>query len=85
MGRGKLYLFLAKQIANGITITSFLQILHIALIHNLSTQASGIGADVNNIISCPDYLFVVLHYHNGVSQLLQLAEYFNQSVGIAAM
>ncbi len=85
MGRGELYLFLAKQVANGITIASFLQILHVALIHNLSAQSSGLRADVNNIISCPDYLFIVFHYHNGVTQLLQLSEHFDEAVGIPAM
>ena len=54
-------------------------------IHDFSTQASGIGTNVNEIVGGTHNLFVVLNHHHGVAQFLQLLEYMNEPCSVTAM
>ena len=48
-------------------------------------MTSGLGPHINYIVRCADNLLIMLHNHNGVSYLLQLAQYLYQLLCIAAV
>ena len=85
MGYGWVDGFFAQQIAHRMAVAALLKVLHVALIDDFTSQASGIRADVDDVVGGTDDFLVVLYHHHRIAQLLQLAEYLNQSVGIAAM
>ena len=66
-------------------IASLLKVVHVALIDDFASQASGIRADVDDVVGCTDDFLVVLYHHHGITQLLQLAEHLDEAVGIPAM
>ena len=75
----------AQQIAHGVAVAAFLQILHVALVDDFASQTSRIRADVDDIVGGTDDFFVVLYHYNRIAQLLQLAQYLYEAVGITTM
>ena len=63
--------FLAQQVAHRIAVAMLLQVLHVALIHHFASQASGFGADVDDVVGGADDFFVVLYDDHRVAQLLE--------------
>ena len=59
--------------------------MHVAFVHDLSTEAACLGTYVDDIVGRTDDVFVVLHHDHGVACLLQLAKHADELVGIAAM
>ena len=53
----------SQKITYRVAVASFLQILHIALVNNLSPQTSCIRTYINNVICSTDDLFVVLYHY----------------------
>ena len=51
--------------------------------HNLSAQAPCIGADIYQIVGSTHDLLIVLYHHNGISQILQILQYIDQTIGIS--
>jgi len=75
----------AQQIFHRVAVASWLQVAHVAFIDNLSAQASGLRTYVDDVVGRTDNLFVVLHHHHGIAQLLQLAEHTDKFLSVAAM
>ena len=46
---------------------------------------AGTWANVNNMISVPDGIFVVLHYYDSIAQVAQMKQGFQQTVVVALM
>ena len=62
-----------------------MQVFHVSAINNFATQASGLGADVDDVIGGADDFFIMFHYDHRIAQLLQLAQDVYQLVRIAAV
>jgi len=65
----------SQQITYRIAIAAFPEIFHVTLINDFSSQTTGIGADIYDIIGSTDYFFIVLYHYYCISELLQLAQY----------
>ena len=85
MGGWKWNLFFMQQVANRVTLASRLQILHVALVDDFSSQTAGVRTDVDDVVGCTDDFLIMFHYYNGISQLLQLAEHLDEAACIPAM
>ena len=48
----------------------------------LAAMASGIGANIDEVVGGTYDFFVMFHHHHGVSQSLQFAEHMNETVGV---
>ena len=57
----------------------------VAVENHLSTQSSCIGTDVYQVVGSPHDLLVVLHHHHRVTQILQILQHMDQTVGIPGM
>ena len=77
--------FFTQQIAHGMAVATRLEILHVTLVDDFTSQSSGIRTDVDDVVGCTDDFLVVLYHHHGITQLLQLAEHLDEAVGIPAM
>ena len=66
-------------------VASRMEVFHIALVDDFTSQSSGIRTDVDDVVGCTDDFLVVLYHHHGITQLLQLAEHLDEAVGIPAM
>ena len=77
--------FFSQKIADGITVASFFEVFHVTLIDDFSSQTSGVGTDVNNIICCTNDFLVMFYNYYRVTELLQLAQHINQAVGVTAV
>ena len=55
------YLFISRQIANGMAIALFLQVGDSALVDNFTAKPSRIRANIDDIIGRPYDFFVVLY------------------------
>ena len=77
--------FFSQQIFYSIAVASGMQVFHISLINNFSSQTSGFRADIYNIVGSTDDFFIMLYHYHCIAQLLQLAEYFDKLVCISAV
>jgi hypothetical protein len=82
---GNGYRFFIQKVAYSVALGPGLQVVHIALVYYLPTETTCVGAYIDNVIGCTDDIFVVLYHYDRVAGLLQLAEYTDELVGIAAM
>ncbi len=57
----------------------------IPLIHDLTTQSSGIRTHVDEVVGGTHHLLVMLHDDHGITQSLQLLEHLDEPVGIPAV
>ena len=75
----------AQEVAHGVAIGAGLQVLHVALVYDLSAQTTGMGTYVDDVVGTADDVFVMLYHDHRIAGLLQLAEHADELVGIAAM
>ena len=85
MGRREVDGLFAQEIAHGMAIASLLKVVHVALIDDFASQASGIRADVDDVVGRTDDFLVVLYHHHRIAQLLELAKHLDEAVGVPAM
>lgn len=64
---------------------SVCDVLQISLIHHFTAQPSGTWPDVDDIVGRAYDFLVVFHHYYGIAQLLQLAQHFDEAVGVAAV
>ena len=67
----------AQQVSYGIAVAVFLQVVHGTLVNDFSSQASGLGTYIDDVVCRTDNFFVVLHHNHRITQLLQLAEHMD--------
>ena len=85
MGKREVDGLFTQEIAHGMAIASLLKVVHVALIDDFASQASGIRADVDDVVGRTDDFLVVLYYHHRIAQLLELAKHLDEAVGVPAM
>ena len=57
----------SQQIAYGVTLAAGLQVFHVALIDYFASQASGIRADVDDVVGSADDFLVMFYHHHRIS------------------
>ena len=57
----------------------------IAIEDNLTSQPSGIGTHINQIVGSAHNLLVVFYHNDGIAQRLQLFQHIDKSFGVAAV
>ena len=62
-----------------------LQVVHIALVNNLTSETSCVRAHINYIVGSTDDILVVLYHHYRIARLLQLAQHTDELIRIATM
>lgn len=56
-----------------------------ALEDYFTAMDTSIGTDVDDMVGCTDYFFIMLYYNNGVAYGCEFADYFYQSFCVARM
>ena len=66
-------------------IATFPEVIHIALINDLTPQTPRFRTDIDDIIRRTDNLLIMLHHDHGIPQGLQLSQYLDQQIRIPGM